>query len=223
MLAVIGGGHFGTYHARQLLKAVRAGELAGERLVVVDRDPACRAAQELADAPEVALVASDWLDFLRTWLPAAAATDQLVPAPFAPHLLWEWLTEQLNASRVEPPRGWGLPYEVPVGDVLYLSAAAWTCPATCVEPAHCPVLHGPRDWDLGDLIEAEAVARGYEPAVFRCRQLAKGIATIRVGEVREALDRLGHLPQARALVGTSSKCHAAVAAIQNSSLSRRAL
>ena len=218
MLAVIGGGQFGTYHARQLLKAVRSEELAGERIVVVDRDPGCRAAHELAGAPEVDLVTADWLEFLRAWLPAANASDQLVPAPFAPHLLWEWLAEQVGASPLEPPRGWALPYEVEVNRVLYLSAAAWTCPATCVEPAHCPVLHGPRDWDLADHIEAEAIRRGYEPAVFRCVQLARGIAAIRAGEIQEARERLGRLPQAQVLVGTSSRCHAAVAAIQSCSL-----
>ena len=34
MIVVIGGGQVGTYHARQLLKAVRSGRLAGERLLV---------------------------------------------------------------------------------------------------------------------------------------------------------------------------------------------
>jgi hypothetical protein len=220
MLAVIGGGHFGSYHARQLLKAVRSGELPGERLLLVDRDPGCPAFVELGSAPEVELVTAEWLEFLRGWLPAAAAADHLIPAPLAPHLLWEWLAGELGASPLPAPRGWGLPYEVPVDGVVFLSAAAWICPATCVEPAHCPALHAPRDWDLAEMIEGEARRRGYEPAVFRCRHLAKGIASIGVGEVRGVRERLGRLPQARLLVGTSSHCHAAVAAIQNSSFLR---
>ena len=217
MLAVIGGGHFGSYHARQLLKAVRSGELPGERLLLVDRDPGCPGFRELASSPEVEVVTSDWLEFLRRWLPSAAPSDQLIPAPLAPHLLWEWLAAELGGSPLPAPRGWGLPYEVAVKDVVYLSAAAWICPATCVEPDHCPALHAPRDWDLAGTIEEQARSRGYEPAVFRCLHLAKGIASVGVDEVQAARERLGRLPQARILVGTSSHCHAAVAAIQNSS------
>ena len=210
MLAVIGGGSHGTYHARQLLKAVRSGRLAGHRVLVVDRDPGCRAASELAGAgPVASLVVAEWPEFLGAWLPAAGPEDHLVPAPLAPHLLWEWLAGELGAEPAEVPRGWGLPYERPgAAGELYLSAAAWTCPATCVEPAHCPALHAPRDWDLAELIEARARAWGLEPAVFRCRHLANGVGSIRVGELQAARGR----PPGRGgmLVATSSGCHAAV-------------
>jgi hypothetical protein len=215
MLAVIGGGAAGTYHARQLLKAVRrAGrgpgpDLAGQRILVVDRDPGCLTARELAGAPEVSLVTADWLEFVHAWLPAAGPEDHLVPAPLAPHLLWRWLAGELDAAPAEPPRGWGLPYERPGPDgELYLSVAAWTCPATCVEPAHCPALHAPRDWDLADAIEKRTRALGLEPAVFRCVHLANGVGSVRVGELTAARRRLAGA--AGAVVATSSRCHAAV-------------
>lgn len=213
MVAVVGGGYFGSYHARQLLKAVRAGRLPAERLVVVDRDSGCAAATEFAAATEVVLVGADWLAFLREWLPTAGPSDQLVPAPLAPHLLWEWLAGELNAVRLAPPRDWRLPYEKPgpAGE-LYLSAAAWTCPATCVEPAHCPMLHAPRDWDLADIIEERARRLGYEPAVLRCLHLANGVGAIGVGEVLAARERARSAR--RVLVATSSRCHAAVGALQ---------
>jgi hypothetical protein len=215
MLVVVGGGCYGCYHAGQLLKAVRAGRLPGQRLVVVDRSAACRAARELADAPEVSVVAADWLAFLRSWLAGGAGPgDQVIPAPLAPHLLWEWLAAELGGERVPPPRDWRLPYEAPgrSGEV-YLSAAGWTCPATCVEPAHCPALHAPRDWDLADLIEARARDLGWWPAVFRCVHLAHGVGGIGVGalvEAREGARAAGR----RVLVATSSRCHAAVGALR---------
>ena len=211
---VIGGGCFGSYHARQLLKAVRSGRLAGERLLVVDGSPSCRAADEFANAPEVTFVRSEWSDFLASWLGRASPSDHLVPAPLAPHLLWEWLSSELGAVRSAPPRGWGLPYEVPgPGLELFLSAAAWTCPSTCVEPAHCPALHGPRDWDLADLIQERALRLDHLPAVFRCLHLAAGVGSIRVGEILAARDRLAAAPRQPILVATSSRCHAAVGAL----------
>jgi hypothetical protein len=219
MVVVVGGGCYGTYHARQLLKAVRAGRLPGERLVVVDRDPGCRAAGELAGAADVELVVSDWLAFLRGWLGgagAASAGDWIVPAPFTPHLLWEWLEAELAASRVPVPRGWGLPYEqAGAGGELYLSAAGWTCPATCVEPAHCPALHAPRDWDLADAIEERAAALGYRPAVLRCLHLAAGVAAVRVGDLLAAARPPAAAEDAPVLVATSSRCHAAVGVLRS--------
>jgi hypothetical protein len=215
MLAVIGGGCYGSYHARQLLKAIRAGRLRpGERLLVVDRDASCPAARELAGAREVSMVTADWDAFLRGWLAAEAGPDdRVVPAPLAPHLLWDWLAGELAAERVEPPGGWGLPYErSPRTGELYLSAAGWTCPATCVEPAHCPALHAPRDWDLGDLIEERAGALGYRPAVFRCLQVAGGVGGVRVRDLLAA--REGAARDELVLVATSSRCHAAVGALR---------
>jgi hypothetical protein len=226
VLVVIGGGQAGSYHARQLLKAVRSGRLPRQRLLVVDRNPACSASSELAGWDDVELVKAEWSEFLSAWLPGASFDDHVIPAPWAPHLLSDWLSGELAAEPAEPPRGWRLPYEVAAGGTLYLSAAAWTCPATCVEPAHCPALHAPRDWDLGDLIETEALARGYRPAIFRCTQLAGGVGSIGVAQILQARDGLRQLPQPprqgnvgplpyeRVLIGTSSRCHAAVNAIR---------
>ncbi len=214
MLVVVGGGCYGCYHTRQLVKALRAARLPEQHVLVVDRDRGCRAASEFEGAAEVTLLTADWREFLRGWLPGdARPEDQLIPAPLAPHLLWEWLAAELRAERVPPPVGWRLPYEQLGWDgELYLSAAAWTCPATCVEPAHCPVLHAPRDWELADVIEERAVALGYRPAVFRCLHLAHGVGGVRVGDLLTA--RQGAASGGRVLVATSSRCHAAVGALR---------
>ncbi|MEP7105622.1 MAG: hypothetical protein ABI838_07230, partial [Chloroflexota bacterium] len=123
--AVIGGGEFGTYHARQLLKA------GAGRVLVVDRDPGCAAFRTLTG---IEPVVAEWSPFLVEWLETARPDDHLVPAPLAPHLLWQWLAEASDLGPCPPPRGWRLPYEVAgaAGEV-FLSAAAWMCPATCVE------------------------------------------------------------------------------------------
>jgi hypothetical protein len=222
MVVVVGGGCYGSYHARQLLKAVRAGRLQGHRLVVVDRSPGCAAAREFASAPEVSVARADWLAFLRSWLAGGASLavsgdDHVIPAPLAPHLLWEWLAGEVDAQRLPAPGGWRLPYEAPgrAGE-WYLSAAGWTCPATCVEPAHCPALHAPRDWDLADAIEERARDLGYWPAVFRCVHLAFGVGGIRVADMlaARAEARRAGAGGRRILVATSSRCHAAVGALR---------
>jgi len=181
-LLVLGGDSFGDYHARQLRRAA---------------------------VGDVRVVTSAWLETLRDWIPAAAPDDQVVPGPLMPHLLWEWLAGELGAHPVPPPQGWRLPYERSgAAGELYLSAAAWTCPATCIEPAHCPVLHAPRDWDLGDIIETRARAEGLRPAVFRCVHYAGGVGAIAAGSLqaasREPIGTTG------ILVATTSRCHAAI-------------
>jgi hypothetical protein len=210
MLVVIGGGATGSYQARQLSRAVASGRLAGP-VLVVDRDPACPAFSE----PRVEPVVDEWAPFLERWLPTASAGDHLIPAPVAPHLLWSWLAAELGASRDTPPTGWGLPYEVSGADgALFVSAAAWRCPATCIEPTHCPALHAPRDWDLAGIIEEGATARGYRPAVFRCLHLAAGVGSVRVSEILAARDRLRRGSAQPVLVVTSSHCHAALGALR---------
>lgn len=212
MLVVIGGGEVGCYHARRLRRGVERGEVPGP-IVVVDRSPQARCVAEFEGDPVVRVAAAEWSAFLDGWLGGADSGDFLVPAPFQPHLLWTWLASELRAVPVTAPAGWALPYEVAGADgTRFLSAAAWRCPATCVEPAHCPVLHGPRDWDLGDVLTQGAVARGYQPAVFRCLHLSQGIGAVAVEEILEARARCG-AGRDPVLVATTSHCHAAIGAL----------
>jgi hypothetical protein len=182
---ILGGDSAGEHHARQLGRAFGSASLN--------------------------IVEQDWEAAIRAWVPVAAPDDQLVPAPTMPHLLWRWLAGELGASAAEVPRGWGLPFEVPgTAGELFLSAAAWTCPATCVEPAHCPVLHGPKDWDLAAVIEDRARELGFEPVVFRVRHYAAGVATIPAAALQAAV----RTRASRLLVATSSHCHAALGALR---------
>ena len=178
---VIGGGCYGTYHSGQLLKAMQKGKLpADTRLIIVDRNPA-RAA--LGDRPGCVFVQSDWLTYLLDYFdPKQGSVEryesvQIVPAPFAPHLMFDWLLRAVNA--VLMPRGvvasksafaetLALPYEYsdPKEGNHFMSRAGWRCPSACIEPAKCPAVRGVRDWDLQrDLVSAIVEGRRIVPSV----------------------------------------------------------
>src|SRR5688572_25433242 len=89
---VIGGGEVGAGYVRQLLRAAVAGRLETDRIVVVDRDPACAASRH-AD-PRVRIEAADWSQWLDVHLEKAGADDHFVPYHWAPHLLLTWLRGQ---------------------------------------------------------------------------------------------------------------------------------
>lgn len=225
-IVVIGGGCYGTLHARQLLKAHHRGRFRLDRLVVVDRHADCRARGELAGEPLVRFVAAEWHDFLLDYLAAADPEAQLVPAPYAPHLLLDWLETSLARAapglalrRAAFPYELGLPYEHLDGSGnRYLSWAAWRCPPTCIEPATCPKIRQERGWDLGETLRQFVAQRPHcaqSAAIFTCLHFGYGIGTIPVRELLGARERLretaerGALPH-RALVATVSHCHGVV-------------
>lgn len=229
-LLVIGGGCYGCLHTRQLLKAAKRGKITPRRLVIVDRNPACRALSEFADEPLVEVVRADWGDFLYTRLASANANseDHLVPAPLAPHLLFEWLLAEVAGwPGVAARRGeCALPLDLPVSQPdthgnQIISAADWLCPVTCIEPALCPAIHGPRTWELGEIVRA-AVERAGEDytgtALFTCRHLAWGVGTIPVAALASARDALRAALQSgqrqRVVVGTVSACHGILGMIE---------
>jgi hypothetical protein len=227
-LIIIGGGCYGCYHTRQLLKAHSRGRIAAHRLRVVDHNPTCRARQEFASEQLVDVVQADWADFLRDYLAQAVpeTDDRLVPAPFAPHLLFDWLLDvaredapQAHARRARCELTLELPFER--GDDTgnrFISAAGWLCPATCIEPARCPAIRSERTWELGDIVRARA-ARAPQPyadvEVLTCRHFAFGIGTIPVADLVQARRHLAaalrrppeNAGQQRALIGTVSSCH----------------
>ena len=209
------------FHARQLVKACRRGLVQGP-VVVVDRDPRCRAARELGCEAEVRVATSDWLAYLDS-APDMAPAGWLVPAPFTPHLPLQWLAAQATraGATVSAPTGdapaVGAPVEGAGADgARFLSVATWTCPATCVEPAVCPHTRGPRDWDLGAMVEAYAEREGSLTGalMFRCRQLAQGIGAIPMATFlhnrERVLRRAGAGRPARWAVATASYCHGAM-------------
>jgi len=115
----------------------------------------------------------------------------------------------------------GLPYEqTDAAGNRFLSEAGWRCPASCIEPAVCPAVKRPRDWDLAERIARTAVpSLGVDLAeVFLCRHYAYGVGAIPAAELLAARDRLLTAARAngslRAAIATSSHCHGVVALLQ---------
>jgi hypothetical protein len=218
---VIGGGVYGAYVVRQLRRAVCAGRLETEQMVVVDRDPRCAVAGH--QDPRVHLEVADWEAWLDGRLPAFPPDAHIVPYHWAPHLFLDWLARRAReagarACRGEapsPPAGVPFARASRQGD-LALSYATWSCPATCIEPDLCPHTQGPKDWSLcGDL---ENLPEGADEAVvFRCLHLVYGVGTVPVSALLAARDRvLAGLRRGRRryLVATSSHCHALAATLE---------
>jgi hypothetical protein len=239
---VIGGGCFGRFYARQLLRyADRGGPVA--RVVVVDRNPQCLVARDIKDH-RLTVAVADWADHVATLLPDAmrrvAANDpppdRLVPSPFASHVLLESMrraaaSEAVIAvpSEAEPVLAVLCPpfaRALPSGNRA-LSFATWICPVNCIEPPTCPAIRGPLDWEM----ERE-VREGMSPDlaggkvqslhVLSCLHEAFGVGTIPMADVaREAL-ALGRAAASAqtattpryAIIATVSTCHGLAGALR---------
>ncbi len=226
---IFGGGCYGTFYARQLLRAETAGTEVSE-IVVVDHNevPPARSA---VTSPRLRFVQQDWDAFCDDYFGALPpdSTDQIVPPPFTPHLPLRWLLRRLPADRpdirweLEPiKRMPGTPYQrQSAGGPLTLSHADWICPVHCIEPALCPATHGPRYWDLAETVELWSVAlNGADQAVartylFQCLHFTHGVGAYPANRVTKAHEDIAlAAPQPgqpmRFLVGTVSRCHGAI-------------
>jgi hypothetical protein len=234
----VGGGCYGTFYASQLAKAKARGKVDFRSVIVVDRDPDCRARRELGDAPDRRFVTQDWTPFFDTFL-LDAAEDHIVPSPHMPHLMFEWVLARARQRwpgrtvGVEPvPGEIGTPYDRTAQDATrYVSFADWICPTHCIEPALCPAIGAPRAWEMGDAVRAlaERLRRDGRPvagpALFVCKHHVFGVGTFAVEAVL-AGDRLvaeaGASGEAVAvLVGTVSSCHGAVNLVSLGAVSRQ--
>lgn len=225
---VLGGGCYGTFYARQLLRARDAGALDGVEVVVVDRNEEPPAKTDLPPDPSLRFVVREWDAFLDARLEdlAGDAEDRIVPSPFTPHLALSWLLRHLPEDRPElawtlepfarhPGTPWQLQRE---GGPLLVSHADWTCPVHCIEPATCPHTGGPRHWDLDRTVRDFAVALddgGQAVAglhLFHCHHVTHGVGAYPAREIVRARREMavGAVPGSRYLVGTISHCHGAL-------------
>ncbi len=236
-VAIVGGGCYGTFYAGQLARARERGAVRYRRLLVVDRDPACRAAAEPVADDACELVIAEWGAFFDGWLAGGGdgrddgAPDAIVPSPLMPHLMFEWLLRRararwpgrtVGAAPLTQPLG--TPYDRLAPDgTRYVSFADWLCPVHCIEPGTCPLIRAPRTWEIADAVTAlvERAAATHPtagPALFLCRHRAYGVGAFDVPEVLAA-DRL--VAEAGAsggamdvVVGTVSHCHGAVSLLR---------
>jgi hypothetical protein len=223
----VGGGCYGTFYASQLAKAKARGKVDFRTVIVVDRNPDCRARRELGDAEGRRFVAQEWTPFFDGFF-SHAVDDYVVPSPHMPHLMFEWLLGRARRRwpertiTVEPvPGDIGTPYDRTAQDATrYVSFADWICPTHCIEPALCPAIGAPRTWEMGDAVRALADRLRQEgravagPALFVCKHHVFGVGTFAADAVL-AGDRLvaeagASGEPAAVLVGTISSCHGAV-------------
>jgi len=234
-IIVVGGGCYGGYYVRQLLRAERAGALAWDELLVVDRDPHCAVSALGNDdrPPRLRLVVSEWRHFFAQYLAAAAQdttrlADSIVPSPLMPHLMADWLLDRARARWPERAVDIAPIQSVPSipwqrsGDdgTHYVSFAEWICPINCIEPARCPETRGPRSWSLPVALASRtdqgAGAPKGTPLLFHCSHRAYGVGMIDVRDVVAADAAIAASASAREalfLVGTVSHCHGALRCI----------
>lgn len=236
---MIGGGCYGSYYLRQLCRASRADAISWERLLVIDRNPSCAIALDVASerhgvsSSPPSLVVAEWSDFFSTYLgewtlnPDSRESDSIVPSPLMPHLLYEWVRDRASsrwpdrsvstiALNGKPETPWQS--SAPDG-THYVSFATWTCPVNCIEPEICPHTRGERTWTMPKAMEDYVAAeRGAGrpidgPLVFHCTHRAYGVGMVPVKAVVEADIQVANTASdapARFVIATVSHCHGAI-------------
>jgi hypothetical protein len=230
-IVIVGGGCYGSYYVRQLLRAREAGAATWSKLLVVDRDPDCAVAAAGTNA-QFQLVTSDWRVFFANYLSRAAIDrdasklDAIVPSPLMPHLMFDWVVERARQRwpdrDVHPEpllRAADTPWQRRAADgTQYVSFAEWMCPINCIEPQRCPHTRKERTWSL-PVTAREYVRRAQErgealagPVIFHCVHRTYGVGmfdtqAVLEGDqlVRDVAEQAG----AAILVGTMSHCHGA--------------
>lgn len=238
-IVVVGGGCYGGYYVRQLLRAHRSGAVSWQSLVVVDRDAGCAVSRLPATdrPPALDVVIQGWTEYFASYLGRAVehphdhGNDAIVPSPLMPHLMADWLVERARGrwpSRDVRVLPLGDPVAVPwqrsgPDGTHYVSFADWMCPINCVEPARCPETRAARDWSMPTAVSLYATDRRAggapvgEPLVLRCTHRAYGVGMIDVRDVVSAealLTAKAAGGAASFLIGTVSHCHGALRRIE---------
>lgn len=226
----MGGGCYGTFYARQLERARARGVLTYDRVLVVDRDPACQVTRELPPSSDRELVVQDWDAFFDSYLASPLPrfpASHIVPSPLMPHLMFNWLMRRARAlwpgravtqePLTEPV---GTPYDTLAPDgTRYVSWADWLCPTHCIEPATCPVIRAPRTWEMSETAGAvvERLSKSGEvfgPALFVTRHLTDGVGAFALSDAVAAERTLREAGESgrpsSLLIGTVSACHGAL-------------
>lgn len=233
-VVVVGGGCYGTFYATQLARAKERGKADYTSVIVVDRDPECRARRELPETADRRFVTSEWDAFFDHYFftsnpgPGPNDRDYIVPSPHMSHQMFEWVVRRTQArfpnrtlEVVPVPGSLDTPYDRTAPDrTRYVSFADWVCPTHCIEPAICPAIGSERTWEMPDAVRglAERMRQAGEPVagpvLFVCRHHVFGVGTFAVEAVLEGertVAETARRPEGGlVLVATVSACHGAV-------------
>ncbi|HEX2249924.1 MAG TPA: hypothetical protein VHH32_06215 [Gemmatimonadales bacterium] len=231
-VVIVGGGCYGTFYAEQLMRAAERGKAEYRRLLIVDRDRRCKAAQELGTDDTCRFIVQDWSDFFDQFLAKAEPSspdrpDAIVPSPLMPHLMYEWLVRQARKRWPARPvetrpvsAAIGTPYDVAAPDgTRFVSYADWTCPTHCIEPATCPVIRAPRTWEMADAMAGltrrlDRLNPTTGPVLFICQHRVFGVGMFDVSAVLAGDATVASAGSSGSpidvVVGTISSCHGAV-------------
>jgi hypothetical protein len=237
-IVIVGGGCYGSYYLRQLVRARNAGALSWDWITIVDRNIECAATQiPEYHAGRVSVADAEWTEFFDVYLDESVdfsgppTRDAIVPSPLMPHLMYDWLLSRAKMrwpARSVVTRKFELPAEFPwqreVDDgTRYVSFATWMCPVNCVEPRTCPHTRGERNWSIPDALRsAMGGGKGNElkgPVIFHCTHRAYGVGMLDTADV-VAADRFIAAECSNGgdvLIGTVSHCHGALNVLSVSS------
>jgi hypothetical protein len=201
-----------------------AGKIHEGSIVVVDRNSAPRASLEFRGEHRVRTVMADWSEYLADYFLHASVgrEDQLIPAHIAPHLLFDLCARYLRSrgiSQIESlpvTAEFGLPFEKLSGGMRFISAAAWLCPFSCIEPSVCPAIKSERTWDLSTLVPRIMSNLADRVVVFKTTHYAWGVGSISSAHIASSLSSLAdevqslHESEMNIVVATTSNCHGVV-------------
>lgn len=238
---IVGGGCYGTFYTRQLLRG--AERLGIYEIHVVDHDPRCQTVREFGDhikakGGRLIFHFEDWkvflekyfADLLRRHQSGEEITDQYAPPCLAPHILFELFLEKakkdfpgLTFSPVPFLKNVGTPLDLPLptGNRA-LSFATWTCPHSCIEPPTCPHTRGPKDWDMKTYLMDYFHQNSFKVDslhFFQCLHYAMGVGTIPMKSVVEEYIKFQEFIRVPgthlSAVATVSSCHGLVGLVES--------
>ncbi len=226
---ILGGGCYGTFYLRQLLRARAAEALDVSEIIIVDHNATAPAASESAPSGLVRFAHVEWDEFFDDHLSGLSVetTDQFVPSPFNPHLGLGWLMRGLRRAHATLDlelQPFALLPDTPYSEqrehgTMVASHADWICPVHCIEPEICPHTRETRWWDMDRT--ARALARKLEGAgqavagvhLFHCHHVSYGVGAYPAAELLQARAavhaELSPGKHRRFLIGTISRCHGA--------------
>jgi hypothetical protein len=210
ILLLLGDSGFGRLQLRQIRAAMRAQEIAEQRILVAGERAATLAGDPAADGVELLDEPAD--RYLLGAIDDLPGDCRIIPPPIGRHILARVLADSCGGHLTAPAGRFALPFARSQGDVLYLSAAAWLCPVSCMAPKVCPRIALERNWHLPSLLRAWAREQGTGAIVFAPRGPASGLESVSVLRLRAARRRVGK--GGRFLVATAAPCHAAASVLQ---------